>query len=107
MERGKTGWIRLAVASGATAAGLAALLAGAAFGLQAVTLPRPSDNQLLAARTLHWLTAQNAIKSTAFVGGERVVIRKTSYPGKKQGSRHTPCAAGNGTRSVPTTFSPG
>ena len=72
MKRGKTGWIRLAVASGATAAGLAALLAGAAFGLQAVTLPRPSDNQLLAARTLHWLTAQNAIKSTAFVGGERV-----------------------------------
>jgi len=72
MKRGKTGWIRLAVASGATAAGFAALLAGAAFGLQAVTLPRPSDNQLLAARTLHWLTAQNAIKSTAFVGGERV-----------------------------------
>ena len=72
MKRGKTGWIRLAVASGATAAGFAALLAGAAFGLQAVTLPRPSDNQLLAARTLHWLTGQNAIKSTAFVGGERV-----------------------------------
>src|SRR6266516_710839 len=72
MTRGKTGWIRLAVASAATAAGLAALLAGAAFGLQAVTLPRPSVNQLLAAKTLHWLTAQHAIKSTAFVRGERV-----------------------------------
>jgi hypothetical protein len=72
MTRGKTSWIRLAVASAATAAGLAALLAGAAFGLQAVTLPRPSVNQLLAAKTLHWLTAQHAIKSTAFVRGERV-----------------------------------
>jgi hypothetical protein len=72
MTRGKTSWIRLAVASAATAAGLAALLAGAAFGLQAVTLPRPSGNQLLAARTLHWLTAQHAIKSTAFVRGEWV-----------------------------------
>ena len=72
MERGKTGWIRLAVASGATAAGLAALLAGAAFGLQAVTLPRPSHDQLLAAQTLRWLTAQHAIKSTAFVRGQRV-----------------------------------
>ncbi|HMI22085.1 MAG TPA: hypothetical protein VK496_04120, partial [Gaiellaceae bacterium] len=72
MKRGKTGWIRLAVASGATAAGLAALLAGAAFGLQAVALPRPSENQLLAAKTLRWLTAQHAIKSTTFVRGERV-----------------------------------
>jgi hypothetical protein len=72
MERGKTGWIRIAVASGATAAGLAALLAGAAFGLQAVTLPRPSDDQLLAAKSLRWLTAQHAIKSTVFVRGRRV-----------------------------------
>src|SRR5256886_3131306 len=72
MKRGKAGWIGRAVASGATAGGFAALLAGTDFGLQAVTLPRPSDSQLLAARTLHWLTAQNAIKSTAFVGGERV-----------------------------------
>ena len=72
MTRGKTSWIRLAVASAATAVGLAAVLAGAAFGLQAVTLPRPSVNQLLAAKTLHWLTAQHAIKSTAFVRGERV-----------------------------------
>ena len=72
MTRGKTSWIRLAVASAATAVGLAAVLAGAAFGLQAVTLPRPSVDQLLAAKTLHWLTAQHAIKSTAFVRGERV-----------------------------------
>lgn len=72
MKRGKTGWIRLAVASGATATGLAALLAGAAFGLQAVTLPRPSHDQLLAAKTLRWLTAQHAIKSTALIRGGRV-----------------------------------
>jgi hypothetical protein len=72
MKRGKTGWIRLAVASGATAAGLAALLAGAAFGLQAVTLPRPSHDQLLAAKSLRWLTAQHAIKSTALIRGGRV-----------------------------------
>ena len=71
MKRGK-GWIRLAVASGATAAGLAALLAGAAFGLQAVTLPRPSHDQLLAAQSLRWLTAQHAIKSTRLVRGHRV-----------------------------------
>jgi hypothetical protein len=72
MERRRTGWIRLAVASGATAAGLAALLAGAAFGLQAVTLPRPSQDQLLAAQTLRWLTAQHGIKSTTLVRGQRV-----------------------------------
>jgi hypothetical protein len=71
MERRK-GWIRLAVASGATAAGLAALLAGAAFGLQAVALPRPSGDQLLAAQSLRWLTAQRAIKSTRIVRGQRV-----------------------------------
>ncbi len=72
MERGRGGWVRLAVASGATAAGLAAMLAGAAFGLQAVTLPRPSGDQLIAAQTLRWLTAQHAIKSTRLVRGHRV-----------------------------------
>ena len=68
----RRGWIRLAVASGATAACLAALLAGAAFGLQAVALPRPSDNQLIAAQSLRWLTAQRAIKSTSLVRGRQV-----------------------------------
>ena len=68
----RRGWIRLAVASGATAACLAALLAGAAFGLQAVALPRPSVNQLIAAQSLRWLTAQRAIKSTSLVRGRQV-----------------------------------
>jgi hypothetical protein len=66
------GWLRLAVASGATAAGLAALLAGAAFGLQAVTLPRPSRGQLIAAKTMHWLTRQEAVESRALVRGRPV-----------------------------------
>ena len=72
MTRGKTSWIRLAVASAATAVGRAGVLAGGAVGLQAGTRPRPPVDQLLAAKTLHWLTAQHAIKSTAFVRGERV-----------------------------------
>jgi hypothetical protein len=70
--KSRKGWIRLAVASGATAAGLATLLAGAAFGLQAVALPRPSHDQLIAAQSLRWLTAQRAIKSTSLVRGRRV-----------------------------------
>jgi len=68
----RIGWVRLAVASGATAAGLAALLAGAAFGLQAVTLPRPSPGQLIAAQTMRWLTGQHAVKSVALVRGRHV-----------------------------------
>ena len=70
--RSRTGWVRMAVASGATAAGLAALLASVAFGLQAVTLPRPSRAQLIAAETLRWLTRQDAVESVALVRG-RVV----------------------------------
>jgi len=67
-----TGWLRLAVASVATAAGLAALLAGAAFALQAVTLPRPSRGQLIAAQTLRRLTGQDAVVSRALVRGRPV-----------------------------------
>lgn len=70
--RSRTGWVRMAVASGATAAGLAALLASVAFGLQAVTLPRPSRAQLIAAETLRWLTRQDAVESVAFVRGRAV-----------------------------------
>jgi hypothetical protein len=68
----RTGWVRVAVASGATAAGLAALLAGAAFGLQAVALPRPSNGQLIAAKTARWLDGQHAVESVALVRGRRV-----------------------------------
>jgi len=70
--RSRTGWVRMAVASGATAAGLAALLASVAFGLQAVTLPRPSRAQLIAAETLRWLTRQDAVESVALVRGRPV-----------------------------------
>ena len=66
------GWVRLAVVSIATAAGLAGLLAGAAFSLQAVTLPRPTGGQLIAAQTLRWLTRQKAVKSTAHFPGRTV-----------------------------------
>jgi hypothetical protein len=96
IERGKggKGWVRLAVASGATAAGLALLLAGAAFGLQAITLPRSSHDQLVAAQTLRWLTAQRAIKSTTVVRGRRVssvcvnatVGPLAGYPGRVHAS---------------------
>jgi hypothetical protein len=64
--------LRLAVASAATAVGLAALLAGAAFGLQAVTLPRPSPGQLLASRTMDWITSHHAVKSLALIDGRPV-----------------------------------
>jgi hypothetical protein len=64
--------VRMALASGASAAVLAALLAGAAFGLQAVALPRPTRGQLIAAKTLRWLNRQDAVESVALVGGRRV-----------------------------------
>lgn len=70
--RSRTGWVRMAVASGATAAGFAALLASVAFGLQAVTLPRPSRAQLIATESMRWLTRQNAVESVALVRGRRV-----------------------------------
>ena len=66
------GRVRVALASGATAAGLAALLAGAAFGLQAIALPRPTGGQLIAAKTLRWLNRQEAIDSVALVRGRPV-----------------------------------
>ena len=64
--------VRVALASGATAAALAAVLAGAAFGLQAVALPRPTRGQLIAAKTLRGLTRQGAVESTTLVGGRPV-----------------------------------
>jgi hypothetical protein len=84
------GKVRVALASGATAAGLAAVLAGAAFGLQAVALPRPSRGQLIAAKTLRWLNRQDAVESVTFVRGHMVSsvcvnalvgpLRKSSHP---------------------------
>jgi hypothetical protein len=62
----------MALASGATAAGVAALLAGAAFGLQALALPRPTQGQLIAAKALRWLNGQEAMQSVAVVRGRRV-----------------------------------
>ena len=70
--RSRTGWVRMAIASGATAAGLAALLASVAFGLQAVSLPRPSRAQLIAAESLRWVTRQDAVESVALVRGRPV-----------------------------------
>lgn len=62
----------MAVASGATAAGIAAVLATASFALQAVALPRPSDDQLIATRAVRWLTSHDAVESVRTIGGRRV-----------------------------------
>jgi hypothetical protein len=62
----------LAVASVAAAAGLAALLAGAAFGLQALTLPRPSTGQLIASKTMRWVNEHGAVRSIALIDRRRV-----------------------------------
>jgi len=83
------GRVHVALASGATAAGLAALLAGAAFGLQAVALPRPTRGQLIAAKTLRWLNRQDAIKSVALVRGRPVSsVCINAIVGPLQTSRH-------------------
>jgi hypothetical protein len=62
-------WARVAAASAATALALAAGLAGAAFGLQAMALPRPTESQLVVAKTMRWLTAQKAVEGRAIVQG--------------------------------------
>jgi hypothetical protein len=104
----RTGWVRLAVASGATAAGLAALLAGAAFGLQAVTLPRPSRGQLIAAQTMRWLTGQHAVKSVALVRGRQVssvCVNATIGPlGRKRHRLHGSLVVTGRRRFVETRF---
>ena len=63
----RTRWRRLAFASGVTAAGLAATLGSLAFGLQAMTLPRPSPGQLMATETMRWLTRHDAVESVSVV----------------------------------------
>lgn len=57
------GFSGIAFASAAAAAVLSTGFAGAAFGLQAIALPRPTRGQLIAAKTLRWLTHQQAIVS--------------------------------------------
>jgi hypothetical protein len=59
----RRGFSGVAIASAAAAAVLSAGFAGAAFGLQAIALPRPTRGQLIAAKTLRWLTHQQAIES--------------------------------------------
>jgi hypothetical protein len=46
---------------------LAAALAGTAFALQAVALPRPSAGQLTATGTVRWLTQHDAVESVTLV----------------------------------------
>jgi hypothetical protein len=57
------GFSGIAIASAAAAVVLSTGFTGAAFGLQAIALPRPTRGQLIAAKTLRWLTHQHAIDS--------------------------------------------
>jgi len=92
----RSGRRRFAVASGSIAAGLAAALAGATFGLQAVTLPRPSPGQLMAAKTMRWLTRHDAVESVKIVHQRPVSslcvnavvgpLRGSGPPGRVHGS---------------------
>jgi hypothetical protein len=63
---------RLALPTCASAFGLGAVVAVAAFGLQALALPRPSEAQLIATKTERWLTRHNAVKSVAKVGSRTI-----------------------------------
>jgi len=65
---GRAGHRRIVLATGASAAVLTAVLAGAAFALQAVALPRPSPGQLTATGAVRWLTHHDAVESTRLVG---------------------------------------
>jgi hypothetical protein len=98
----------MAVASSATAAGLAAMLAGAAFGLQAVALPRPSSGQLIAAKTLRWLTQHDAVESTSLVRGlpvSSVCVNATIGPRRGDSHRlHASLLLTGGRRLVETRF---
>jgi hypothetical protein len=64
----RAGRRRIVLATGASAAGLTAVLAGAAFALQAVALPRPSPGQLTATGAVRWLTRHDAVESIRLVG---------------------------------------
>jgi hypothetical protein len=64
----RAGRRRIVLATVASAAVLTAVLAGAAFALQAVALPRPSPGQLTATGAVRWLTRHDAVESTRLVG---------------------------------------
>ncbi|HEX6490863.1 MAG TPA: hypothetical protein VF002_05770 [Gaiellaceae bacterium] len=63
---------RLALPTCASAAGLGAVVAAAAFGLQALALPRPSEAQLIATKTERWLTRHDALESVSKVGSRTI-----------------------------------
>lgn len=58
----------------ALAAALAtvASVGAAAFALEAVALPRPTSDQLLATRSMRWLTQHKALESTGVVDGRQM-----------------------------------
>ncbi len=97
------GRARVAIATCATAAGLAAALAGGSFALQAVALPRPTGGQLIAAGSLRWLTRQRAIESTrAGSPGATLCVNATVRLGRKPDIVHGSLLLANGERLVDT-----
>jgi hypothetical protein len=61
----------------ATCAAVALGAAGAAFGLQAIALPRPTEGQLIAAKSLRWLVRQRAIASTGPARRQALCVNAT------------------------------
>lgn len=96
---------RVAIATGATAAGLTAALAGASFGLQAVGLPRPTRGQVIAAGSLRWLTGQRAIESTsAGSPGAALCVNANVRLGREPHIVHGSLLLANGERLVDTRY---
>jgi hypothetical protein len=97
------GRARVAIATGATATGLAATLAGASFALQAVALPRPTGGQLIATGSLRWLTRQRAIESTsAGSPGTTLCVNAKVRLGPKPHTVHGSLLLAKGERLVDT-----
>jgi hypothetical protein len=97
------GRARVAIATGATATGLAAALAGASFGLQAVALPRPTGGQLIAAGSFRWLTRQRAIESTSAGSlGKTLCVNAKVRLGRVPHNVHGSLLLANGERLVDT-----
>jgi hypothetical protein len=99
------GRARVAIATGATAAGFAAALAGACFALQTVALPRPTGGQLIAAGSLRWLTRQRAIESTS-AGSPRsaLCVNANVRLGREAHIVHGSLLLANGERLVDTRY---
>jgi hypothetical protein len=99
------GRARVAIATGATAAGLAAALVGACFALQAVALPRPTGGQLIAAGSLRWLNRQRAIESTsAGSPGAALCVNANVRLGREPHIVHGSLLLANGERLVNTKY---